>query len=120
MGIFTLPFTDTTEARYAEIARKMVETQDWITPQFAYDVPFWGKPPLHTWLSAAGMEIFGINAFGARILIFACAIAILALMYRWLRDEMGSGAALSAVVVLSSSVLFFGASAFVMTDLAMT
>ena len=120
LGIFTLPFTDTTEARYAEIARKMVETQDWITPQFAYDVPFWGKPPLHTWLSAAGMEIFGVNAFGARILIFACAIAVLALLYRWLRDEMGSGAALSAVVVLSSSVLFFGASAFVMTDLAMT
>ncbi|HBR94728.1 MAG TPA: dolichyl-phosphate-mannose--protein mannosyltransferase, partial [Opitutae bacterium] len=51
--IFEIPFTDTTEARYAEIARKMVETGDWITPQFDYGVPFWGKPPLHTWVSAA-------------------------------------------------------------------
>ena len=120
LGVFTLPFTDTTEARYAEIARKMVETQDWITPQFDYGIPFWGKPPLHTWLSAAGMELFGINGFGARVLIFACAIALLFLLFRWVREEMGSYAALASVVILSSSVLFFGASAFVMTDLVMT
>ena len=48
-----VPLTDPTEARYAEIARKMVETGNWITPQFDYGVPFWAKPPLHTWLSAA-------------------------------------------------------------------
>ncbi|WP_152618454.1 ArnT family glycosyltransferase [Leisingera sp. ANG-Vp] len=119
-AVFTLPFTDTTEARYAEIARKMVETGDWITPQFDYGVPFWGKPPLHTWLSAVGMELFGVNGFGARIFIFACAILLLWLLYRWVRQQAGSGAALVSVTVLSSSVLFFGASAFVMTDLVMT
>ena len=63
--IFLMPITDPTEARYAEIARKMVETNDWITPQYDYGVPFWGKPPLHTWVSAAGMKIFGVNHFGA-------------------------------------------------------
>ena len=51
LAMFWWPFTDSTEARYAEIARKMVETGDWITPQFDYGVPFWAKPPLHTWLS---------------------------------------------------------------------
>ncbi|WP_241479036.1 ArnT family glycosyltransferase [Leisingera sp. ANG-M1] len=120
LAIFTLPFTDTTEARYAEIARKMVETGDWITPQFDYGVPFWGKPPLHTWLSAAGMELFGVNGFGARIFIFACALLLLGMLFRWVRQEAGSGAALVSVTVLASSVLFFGASAFVMTDLVMT
>jgi 4-amino-4-deoxy-L-arabinose transferase-like glycosyltransferase len=44
VAMFTLPLMDTTEARYAEIARIMVESGDWITPQFSLGVPFWGKP----------------------------------------------------------------------------
>ena len=47
-----LPFVDTTEPRYAEIARIMAETGDWITPWFDYGVPFWGKPPLSFWTQA--------------------------------------------------------------------
>ena len=46
------PLFDTTEARYGEIARIMYETQNWVTPQFDYNIPFWGKPPMQTWLSA--------------------------------------------------------------------
>ncbi|WP_413691509.1 hypothetical protein [Psychromonas sp. KJ10-2] len=34
------PLMDTTEARYGEMARLMVETNNWITPLFNYDVPF--------------------------------------------------------------------------------
>lgn len=119
MGMVWLPFVDTTEARYAEIARKMVETRDWITPQFGYGVPFWGKPPLHTWLSALGMEAFGVGPFGARVFILASAVAVLALIYQWVCRNGGRDQALLAVVVLASSVLFFGASAFVMTDMVM-
>ena len=83
VAMIFVPYTDTTEARYAEIARKMVETNDWITPQFDYGVPFWGKPPLHTWVSAIGMKIFGVNEFGGRIFIFAIACGMVALVYRW-------------------------------------
>ncbi|MGI9437894.1 MAG: ArnT family glycosyltransferase [Geminicoccaceae bacterium] len=117
LAVFLFPFTDTTEARYAEIARKMVETRDWITPQFEYGVPFWGKPPLHTWLSAGGMEVFGVGEFGARIFIFAAALGLLWLFYRWTTLELGRDMALVATTVLASSGLFYIASAFVMTDL---
>ena len=41
----TYPLMDTTEARYGEMARLMVETGNWLTPLFDYGVPFWGKPP---------------------------------------------------------------------------
>ncbi|WP_340240980.1 ArnT family glycosyltransferase [Sulfitobacter pontiacus] len=115
-----LPFTDTTEARYAEIARKMIETGDWITPQFDYDVPFWGKPPLHTWFSALGMQIFGVGGFGARIFILLSGLSVLGLTGVFMKRYVGAEQALVAFVALLSSVLFFGASAFVMTDMVMT
>lgn len=38
LGLY--PLMDTTEARYAEIARIMVELDDWVTPWFDYGVPF--------------------------------------------------------------------------------
>ena len=119
LAVFWLPFADSTEARYAEIARKMVETGDWITPQFDYGVPFWGKPPLHTWLSALGMKIFGVGPFGGRIFILATAIGVLGLIFAWVRQLKGTDQALAAATVLASSVMFFGASAFVMTDMVM-
>jgi 4-amino-4-deoxy-L-arabinose transferase-like glycosyltransferase len=119
LAVFWLPFVDTTEARYAEIARKMLETGDWITPQFDYGVPFWGKPPLHTWLSALGMKLFGVGPFGARIFIFATSLGVLGFVFNWVRQHKGVDQALVAVTVLASSAMFFGASAFVMTDMAM-
>lgn len=117
--IFEMPFTDTTEARYAEIARKMVETNDWITPQFDYGVPFWGKPPLHTWVSAIGMKLFGVGHFGARIFIFLITVATLWMLYKWAELSKGRDYALVGIVVLSSSALFYLASGAVMTDMVM-
>ncbi len=119
IAVFIFPLTDTTEARYAEIARKMVETGDWITPQYDYGMPFWGKPPLHTWLSAAGMEVFGVGEFGARIFIFAAAVGLLWLIYDWSVRQTDRNVALVATTILAGSALFFVASAFVMTDLPM-
>ncbi|WP_083100669.1 ArnT family glycosyltransferase [Pseudophaeobacter leonis] len=120
VAMFYLPLTDTTEARYSEIARKMVETANWITLQFDYGVPFWGKPPLHTWLSALGMQLFGTHEAAARLPILLVSLLLLAVLWVWLRGIIGRNIALVSVTVLMSPVLFFGASAFVMTDMPMT
>ena len=64
-----LPLTDTTEARYGEMARKMVETGDWLMPQHDYGVPYLAKPPLAIWMSAAGIEVLGAGELGPRLLI---------------------------------------------------
>lgn len=72
-----LPLLDKTEARYAEIARIMYETNNWVTPQIDYDVPFWAKPPMSTWLSAASFNVFGVNELGARFPSFLLQILLL-------------------------------------------
>ena len=85
LGLY--PVSDTTESRYAEIARKMVELGDWVTPWYDYGVPFWGKPPLSTWLTAGSMQLFGVSEWAARLPHFLCAVAVGWLIWDWLRPH---------------------------------
>jgi len=62
-----LPLMDQTEARYAEIARLMLETQNWVVLQIDYGIPFWAKPPLSTWAAALSMMLFGTHPFFVRL-----------------------------------------------------
>ena len=82
-----IPLMDKTEARYAEIARIMVETGDWITPQIDYGIPFWAKPPLSTWLSAISFSIFGFNEFAARLPYFLLCFAIILLIGKYAKRK---------------------------------
>lgn len=106
------------EGRYAEIARKVVESGDWVTPWLAVGVPFWGKPPLAMWLSASFLELFGVSALAARIPHFLVAIAIIWLTVGWAR-RAGLRQPLYVVPLLAGSVLFLFASGAVMTDMAL-
>lgn len=115
------PLTDTTEARYGEIGRKMLETGNWVTPQWDYGVPFWGKPPLSFWAAAATMAVFGVNEFGARVATLIASIATAALFLRWPHAPAPRGAAsAAAALVLLSSVLGFLIAGAVATDVFMT
>ena len=115
------PLTDTTEARYAEVARKMAELGNWVTPLYDYGVPFWAKPPLTTWLSAASMELFGVNEFAARLPYLLLALLIAWLTWHWVRRIAGDAGlqAQWAVALLSGTLLFLVSSAAVMTDLGL-
>jgi len=61
-----IPLMDKTESRYAEIARLMVESNNWLALYVDYGFAFWAKPPLSTWLSALSFKMFGINELWAR------------------------------------------------------
>lgn len=54
------------EGRYAEIAREMVVSGDWVTPRLN-GLKYFEKPPLQYWLTAAGFEAFGIEEWTARL-----------------------------------------------------
>ncbi|MEI6605453.1 MAG: glycosyltransferase family 39 protein [Verrucomicrobiota bacterium] len=112
------PMCDPSEARYAEMSRVMVQSGDWVTPHFAPGVPFWAKPPLSMWASAAGIVCFGPNHFGARIFTFVAALGVLGMVARAARHEFQSAAmGWVAAGLLMASPLFYYCSAAVMTDL---
>ena len=118
LGLY--PLLDTTEARYGEIGRKMLASGNWLTPQWDVGVPFWGKPPLSFWASAASMAVFGVNEFAARFATFVFAIATVALFWRWPHaPARRNDASMAAALVLLSSVLGFLIAGAVATDVFM-
>jgi len=116
ISLMLYPVMDTTESRYAEIARKMVETGNWLTPQIAYGVPFWGKPPLSTWLSAASMTVFGVNEWAARLPSLLLMIGCGSIVYVVGRARSGRDAALLSAALFATTVLVVIAGGAVMTD----
>ncbi|MCA2978333.1 MAG: glycosyltransferase family 39 protein [Myxococcaceae bacterium] len=59
-------------AQYADVARRMVESGDWLHLRDG-NGPFYNKPPLTMWLQAAGMLVFGVGELAVRLpgLLFA-------------------------------------------------
>ena len=64
---------DWDEINFAESAREMIVTGDYLRVRINYQ-PFWEKPPLFFWLQAVSMQIFGINEMAARFPNALCSV----------------------------------------------
>ncbi|MDD2998419.1 MAG: glycosyltransferase family 39 protein [Candidatus Riflebacteria bacterium] len=96
---------ETSEGRYASVARYMLDSEDWLTPH-QNGLKHFTKPPLTYWLSAAGMKIAGINELGARLFLsIAAGLTALGTFYigRLLIDR--TTGILASIILVSS--LFF-------------
>ena len=116
ISMIFIPINDVSEARYAEIARKMLETGNWITPLHDYGVPFWAKPPLSTWLSALSMKLLGINEFSVRLPGLLLSLGVLWLVWHLVKKYSDSFLALCITLVLAGTLYFFLDAGTVMTD----
>lgn len=56
---------DWDEINFAECAREMIVTKNYLQVQINYE-PFWEKPPLFIWMQVLSMKLFGINEYAAR------------------------------------------------------
>jgi len=65
-GLGRLGFLGPDEPRYAEVAREMLVSGDYITPHDNW-VRYFEKPPLVYWATAAAIKVFGPNEFAVRL-----------------------------------------------------
>jgi len=70
---------DETEPLFAEAARQMAVTGDWVTPYYN-DATRFDKPPLVYWLMAIGYRTFGVSEWTARLPSAIAAIGLMALV----------------------------------------
>jgi 4-amino-4-deoxy-L-arabinose transferase-like glycosyltransferase len=114
------------EGRYAEIAREMLVTGDWVTPRYN-GYKYFEKPPLQIWATAAAFQIFGIGDWQARLwTVLTGFLTILAIGFTGPRVVNARAGWLAAVVLASSPMwvisghfnsLDMGLSAFLVTAL---
>ncbi len=116
LAMIFFPLQDTTEARYAEMARIMAETGDWITPYFDYNVPFWGKPPLVFWLEALSIKLFGVNDFSPRLPSLLITLATTGIMYHVVKKTKDQETAIWSITIFMSTLLVFILSGVVILD----
>ena len=92
------------EARYAEIAREMLATRDFIVPHLNY-VSYIEKPPLLYWLTALSMSTLGVNEFAARLPnALAALLGVIATFVFALRAFDRRRAILAAAVLTTSGL----------------
>jgi 4-amino-4-deoxy-L-arabinose transferase-like glycosyltransferase len=111
--------TDADEAFYAEAAREMVESGDWLTPHYNYE-PRFQKPALYYWLAASTYLITGPTELAARIWS-ACAglglvLLIAAAGRRWFDEDTG----LLAGAITATNFGYFSIARMALPDLPLT
>src|SRR4051812_4516136 len=115
IGLGARPYLTPSEARYIEIPRQMLATNDWLTPRIN-GVPYFEKPPLFYWLQAAAMHLFGDGEAAGRLVTLLLDAAACLLAYATGRMLYGRRAGLLAAAVLATSLLGYGLSRVAMLD----
>ncbi len=104
------------EGRYVGIAWEMLRSGDWIVPT-EDGLPFFHKPPLFYWLTAASMRVFGVDAAAARLAPLLGAAVGAIVLYRVARRWSGEDAARWTALVLVTLPFFFGGAQFANLDM---
>lgn len=105
LGARTLVPSD--EGRYAEMAREMVATQDWITTRLN-GIKYFEKPPLQTWMNAITFELFGLGEWQARLWTGLCGLFGIGLVAYTGRRVFNERVGFYAPLVLGSSLFWAG------------
>lgn len=114
LGARTLVPTD--EGRYAEMAREMLVTGDWITPRLNA-IKYFEKPPLQAWMNTITFALFGVGDWQARLWTGLCGLLGIALVGYTGKKVFSARIGIHAAVVLASSLLWAASSHFNSLDL---
>lgn len=99
------PLLEPDEARQAEIPREMLARGDFLVPRI-HGLPYYEKPPLQYWLTAAAYALCGVRPWVARLVPAAAAWVTVLVVYAWGRRHLGSRPAFLGALALCLSVGF--------------
>jgi 4-amino-4-deoxy-L-arabinose transferase-like glycosyltransferase len=114
LGVYPLFTPD--EGRYAEVAREMLSTGDYVTPR-VNGVAFLDKPILHYWLQAAAIRSFGLNEWAIRFFPALFGLIGCLVTYSGGRLLFDRRTALLSTIILATTPLYFCGAHYANLDL---
>lgn len=119
VGLGRGAITDADEAFYAESAREMVASGDWVTPHYNYE-PRFQKPVLFYWLAAATYAVTGQSEMAARLWAAMAGLGLVlvtaACGRRWYDESTG----LLAGAIVATNFGYFSIGRMALPDLPLT
>lgn len=109
------PLIEPDEARYAEIAREMLASGDYLVPRL-FSEPYLDKPPLLYWLLAGSYSCFGISDWSARLPPAAAAWLTVLVTFVFGSRTFGVRRAFLGALALTLSIGFVCGGRFLILD----
>ncbi len=101
------PLIDRDETRYAEIAREMLVSGNWVLPTLNFET-YYDKPPLLYWSVACSYVVFGIHEWSARFVPAMSSLGTLLLVLWFANRHLGrkTGFLSGGVLMLTAGFAF--------------
>lgn len=112
----TYPLFTPDEGRYAEVAREMLTSGDFVTPR-VNGVVFLDKPVLYYWLQALSMHSFGVNEWAIRFFPALFGLLGSLAVYFGGRYVFDRRAGILSALILATSPLYFCCAHYANLDL---
>lgn len=103
------------EAIYAEIAKEILQSGDWLTLHWQ-QANWFEKPPLTFWLMSGLFRVFGVSEFSARAVSALAGVGLVAVIYSTGKLQRGVASGLIATLILLTTFQFVQMSRLVNTD----
>jgi 4-amino-4-deoxy-L-arabinose transferase-like glycosyltransferase len=119
VGLGRGAITDSDEAFYAEAAREMVASGDWITPHFNGE-PRFQKPILYYWLTSATYLVTGPTEAAARLWAALSGVGLVLVTAACARRWFDDGTGLLAGAIVATSFGYYSVGRMALPDLPLT
>jgi len=110
---------DWDEAIYAQVAKEMNATGDWLQPHYEYK-PWVDKPPLLMWSTALLFHLFGVHEFWARAASALAGAVVIVLTFLIAAALFDRRTGLMSAVILATTFEFLKYARRGMTDAPLT
>lgn len=104
------------EGRYVGVAWEMLRSGNWLVPTLD-GMPFFHKPPLFYWITAASVQLFGPGVAAARAAAWLAAVLVVTGLFALTARWVGRRQAWIAAAVVATMPLFYGGSQYANLDM---